>query len=218
MYSVAAYGKMVSDRGRMEPYARALEAVVRPGSTVLDIGTGTGVLALIACRLGAARVYAVEPDPAIEIARENGGTRVELRRRLSSRAALADGPAEDRSAEGAATLALSRERSVTVARLEGEVDLAVVADLAPARAAAVRDSDRGLVLDLDRVCYLDSAGLHLLHDASRTLAARGQALRVVVAPDAPVLRLLELVDIAQTVSLDASVQAAVDALAPPPLL
>jgi protein arginine N-methyltransferase 1 len=93
MYSVAAYGKMVSDRGRMEPYARALKAVVRPGCTVLDIGTGTGVLALIACRLGAARVYAVEPDPAIEIARENAAAngfadRVHFFKELSTRVTL----------------------------------------------------------------------------------------------------------------------------------
>ncbi len=82
----------------------------------------------------------------------------------------------------------------------------------------MRDSDCGLVLDLGGVDYLDSAGLHLLHDAARTLGARGQALRIAVAPGAAVLRLLELVDIAQTVPVDASVGAAVEALTPPPLL
>jgi len=40
----------------------------------------------------------------------------------------------------------------------------------------------------------------------------------VVAPDAGVARLLELVDIEQTVPLDASVATAVAALAPQPLL
>ncbi|HYW09486.1 MAG TPA: 50S ribosomal protein L11 methyltransferase [Longimicrobium sp.] len=93
MYSVAAYGKMIADRGRMEPYVRALEAVVFPGATVLDIGTGTGILALVACRLGASRVYAVEPDPAIEIARENAAVngyadRIRFFRELSTRVRL----------------------------------------------------------------------------------------------------------------------------------
>ncbi|MGH2941691.1 MAG: STAS domain-containing protein, partial [Solirubrobacteraceae bacterium] len=83
--------------------------------------------------------------------------------------------------------------------------------------AAARDGDRGLVLDLNGVEYLDSAGLHLLHDAARTLNARGQALRIAVAPDARVVRLLELVDIEQMVPLDASVATAVDALVPRPL-
>ena len=74
------------------------------------------------------------------------------------------------------------------------------------------------MLDLNGVGYLDSAGLHLLHDTSRSLAARGQSLRVVVARDAEVARLLEIVDLEQTVPVDASVADAVDALASPPLL
>jgi type I protein arginine methyltransferase len=47
-----------------------LRAVIRPGSIVLDIGTGCGLFALLACRHGAARVYAVETEPSISIARE----------------------------------------------------------------------------------------------------------------------------------------------------
>jgi anti-anti-sigma factor len=98
------------------------------------------------------------------------------------------------------------------------VDLARIAALGRTLAAAVPDGDRGLVLDLDGVDYLDSAGLHLLHDASRMLGARGQALRIAVAPDAAVVRLLDLVDIEQIVPVDASVEDAVEALTPPPLL
>ncbi|HWI08111.1 MAG TPA: SpoIIE family protein phosphatase [Solirubrobacteraceae bacterium] len=150
------------------------------------------------------------------------GTHVELRRQIASRAALvaaAGNGGEQRSpGRGAATLAFARERGVPVARLQGEVDLASVADLGRALAGEVRDADRGLVLDLDGVDYLDSAGLHLLHDAARSLGARGQTLRVAVAPDAEVVRLLELVDVEQSVPVDPSVQAAVDALVPPPPL
>lgn len=157
----------------------------------------------------------------LDIAGGADGTRVELRRRLSSRAASAavrddDGDGEARAAS--ATLSFRRERGVPVARLAGEVDLAVIAGLGRALSAEVHGRDRGLVLDLDGVDYLDSAGLHLLHDAARTLAARGQTLRVAVPPGAAVVRLLELVDIEQSVPLDPSVQAAVEALVPPPLL
>lgn len=82
-YSVVGYGRMLADRTRMDAYLRALEATVRPGSVVLDIGTGTGVFALAACRLGARRVYAVDPADAIrtarQVARDNGfGDRIEL--------------------------------------------------------------------------------------------------------------------------------------------
>ncbi|MBW7883497.1 MAG: 50S ribosomal protein L11 methyltransferase [Caldilineaceae bacterium] len=50
----------------------ALEELVQPGDTVLDLGTGSGVLAIVACKLGAAHVFATDIDPlAVEIAREN---------------------------------------------------------------------------------------------------------------------------------------------------
>src|SRR3954463_12958845 len=70
MYSLRDYGEMVADELRTQSYARALQRCVRPGSVVLDIGTGTGILALLACRYGARRVFAVEPSESIEVARE----------------------------------------------------------------------------------------------------------------------------------------------------
>lgn len=70
MYSVLQYGHMIADRVRMEAYVEALRRAVRPGDRVLDVGCGTGIFALLACRFGAGRVIAVEPAPAIETARE----------------------------------------------------------------------------------------------------------------------------------------------------
>jgi protein arginine N-methyltransferase 1 len=70
MYTLHDYARMIADEGRTGPYVRALEAVVRPGSVVADIGTGTGIFALAACRLGASRVYAMDTNDAIEVARE----------------------------------------------------------------------------------------------------------------------------------------------------
>jgi ribosomal protein L11 methyltransferase len=50
----------------------ALERHVRPASVVLDVGTGSGILAQVAELLGAARVYACDNDPiAVEVARNN---------------------------------------------------------------------------------------------------------------------------------------------------
>jgi type I protein arginine methyltransferase len=70
MYSLLAYGEMMRDRVRMDAYATALRRAVAPGAVVADIGTGTGVLALLACRYGARRVYAIEASEAIEAARD----------------------------------------------------------------------------------------------------------------------------------------------------
>ncbi|MCB0063705.1 MAG: 50S ribosomal protein L11 methyltransferase [Caldilineaceae bacterium] len=50
----------------------ALEELVQPGDVVLDLGTGSGVLAFVATKLGAAAVLGTDIDPlAIRVAREN---------------------------------------------------------------------------------------------------------------------------------------------------
>lgn len=70
MYHLMDYGTMIADSIRIEAYARALKQNIEPGRVVMDIGTGTGVFALLACKYGAKRVYAVEPDHIIQVARE----------------------------------------------------------------------------------------------------------------------------------------------------
>jgi protein arginine N-methyltransferase 1 len=76
MYSVADYGRMAGDGFRMDAYTRAIAQAVRPGSVVLDLGAGTGIMSLLAVRQGARRVHAVDPNPAVwlaaELAGENG--------------------------------------------------------------------------------------------------------------------------------------------------
>lgn len=50
----------------------ALEDHVRPGDAVLDVGTGSGVLAIVAHKLGAKTILATDIDPiAIDVAQEN---------------------------------------------------------------------------------------------------------------------------------------------------
>jgi len=83
-------GEHASTRGVL----RLLEPTVEPGATVLDFGTGSGILAIAAVRLGAAAVLAVESDAdALVNARENlaansVGSRVRLQHALVNRAFL----------------------------------------------------------------------------------------------------------------------------------
>ena len=50
----------------------ALEDIVKPGMAVLDVGTGSGILAITAAKLGASRVVALDIDPqAVRAARQN---------------------------------------------------------------------------------------------------------------------------------------------------
>jgi len=51
---------LLGDRIRMRAFRAAIDEVVQPGMTVLDLGTGTGILAEWALRKGAARVYGLE--------------------------------------------------------------------------------------------------------------------------------------------------------------
>ena len=70
MYSLGAYGSMIADRVRAGAYAEALRKTVRKGSVVVELGTGPGVFAVLACQLGASKVYAIEPAEIIQVARE----------------------------------------------------------------------------------------------------------------------------------------------------
>lgn len=51
---------------------RLLDTAVRPGADIADVGTGSGILAIAAARLGAGRVLAADDDPlACAAARDN---------------------------------------------------------------------------------------------------------------------------------------------------
>jgi precorrin-6B methylase 2 len=62
------HARMLHDERRTGDYVAALAQAVRPGDVVLDIGTGSGVLAIAAARAGARRVYAVEASDIAEVA------------------------------------------------------------------------------------------------------------------------------------------------------
>jgi protein arginine N-methyltransferase 1 len=67
---VFSFGQMILDETRMEAYTKALRLAIQPGCSVVDIGTGTGIFALLACQYGAGRVYAIEPNDSIALAEE----------------------------------------------------------------------------------------------------------------------------------------------------
>ncbi len=68
---------MMNDEGRNDAYEQAIRRAVTPGCTVLEIGTGAGLLAMMAARAGAGHVYTCEvvrpvADKAEEIIWANG--------------------------------------------------------------------------------------------------------------------------------------------------
>ncbi|MFM7426030.1 MAG: methyltransferase domain-containing protein [Elainella sp.] len=67
---VQDHQSMVFDAQRNQAYAAAMAAVITPESIVLDLGAGLGIHGLLAARLGAKRVYLVEPEDVIAVAAE----------------------------------------------------------------------------------------------------------------------------------------------------
>jgi len=67
---------LLNDRVRTKSFIKAIRKTVKKGDIVLDIGTGTGLLAIAAAKYGAKHVYAMESSSIADIAklniRENG--------------------------------------------------------------------------------------------------------------------------------------------------
>ena len=70
MYFLDEFGDMIADKARFGAYADAIQRVVRPGDVVVDLGCGPGIFALLACRAGARRVYAIDGGEVIHFARQ----------------------------------------------------------------------------------------------------------------------------------------------------
>ncbi|HLL54311.1 MAG TPA: methyltransferase domain-containing protein [Myxococcaceae bacterium] len=64
-WNVESHVLMLDDQLRMAAYSAAIAETVKPGDVVLDLGTGTGILGLLALRNGASRVYGVDLNPDI---------------------------------------------------------------------------------------------------------------------------------------------------------
>lgn len=63
--SIDLVGQCLIDEVRTNAFAKAIKKVIKKEHVVIDIGTGSGIMALFAARSGAKNVYAVEFDPCI---------------------------------------------------------------------------------------------------------------------------------------------------------
>ncbi|MCO4770696.1 MAG: 50S ribosomal protein L11 methyltransferase [Deltaproteobacteria bacterium] len=60
---------MLMDEARMEALEAMVAELVQPGDVVVDVGTGTGILAVLAKRAGASRVYGIDASPIVRLSR-----------------------------------------------------------------------------------------------------------------------------------------------------
>ena len=107
---------------------------------------------------------------------------------------------------------------VVVARLEGEIDLSNATELGGVIADRVPNEALGLVIDLTKVGYVDSAGIHVLFDLRARLRNRGQEIALVVPPGAEIFEALRIAYLPGVVGVFDSLDSATDSIAdkPPP--
>jgi anti-sigma B factor antagonist len=112
--------------------------------------------------------------------------------------AASDGPDLDE----VLTVLVRHEPDYVLVTVAGEVDFASAAGLRE-QLFTLAPAGRPLVADLDRVSFIDAAGLGVLAGAARQAAAQGTSLQVVCARRR-VRRLFSLTQLDQTVPVAAS--------------
>jgi ribosomal protein L11 methyltransferase len=132
---------------------RLMQHVPLPGARVLDVGTGSGVLALAAWRLGAAEVIAIDRDPdALAAASQN----------------------VDRNGRGSALTLAEADFDRAADRFAGRFDV-VLANLTGD--ALVRQA-RGLARAVAGLGHLVASGFHADETASVTAACQAAGFEV----------------------------------------
>ena len=81
---------------------------------------------------------------------------------------------------------------VAVVALAGELDLTNAGEL-ERRLADIAQGGSGLVLDLNRVLFLDSAALHVLFRVARQFEHESKRFAIILQPTALIARTLEIV-------------------------
>ena len=100
-----------------------------------------------------------------------------------------------------------------LAVLRGEIDMSNADGIGAAISRQISNDALGMVLDLTRVEYLDSAALHMLFELRRHLATRGQAMRLVVPPGAAIAPALQIMDVPRAIGVEETPEAALESLA-----
>jgi anti-sigma B factor antagonist len=95
-----------------------------------------------------------------------------------------------------AEIAVERRGGTLVAHLGGEIDMTNAGHVRDQLLDSVPNDALMLVIDLQECRYLDSAGIEVLFDLARRLGRRRQQLRLVVPPQSPLTRVLELTEVA----------------------
>jgi anti-sigma B factor antagonist len=110
------------------------------------------------------------------------------------------------------SFAVRRERGVVIAEVTGDLDISTVGGLRE-RLLGLAGTGQPLIVDLNRVSFIDSAGLGVLVAVFRRAAQRGGSLHAVCSR-APTRKLLWMTGVDRRIPLTATVDEALMLLAP----
>ena len=102
--------------------------------------------------------------------------------------------------------------NAVVAHVTGEIDMSNAEELGATVIAATPNEAQGVVLDLSRVEYLDSAGIYVIYGMRASLQTRGQSLILVIPPGSPVHDALRLAGAERPGEVSEAVEEALRAL------
>ena len=95
----------------------------------------------------------------------------------------------------------AQEGEAIVARVAGEIDSVTSGELRDGLSRRLTNTAPGLILDLSEATYVDSAGIEFLFDLAQRLRTRGQYLRLVVPPGAPMRRVFDLCGVESVIDM-----------------
>ena len=96
---------------------------------------------------------------------------------------------------------MDADHGVVTASLAGEIDLSNASRLLATITHEVPNEAVGLIMDLSEVGYMDSSGLRMLLELAKRLGWRDQTMRVVVADDARIRRIMSLSGVEPVLSI-----------------
>ncbi len=97
-----------------------------------------------------------------------------------------------------AKIAVEVNGATVVADIVGEIDPSNARDVGRQITEAVPNDALTVVVDLSGVSFLDSSGIQMLFELAERLTGRQQQLRLVVPPNCPARRVLEIVAFGDT--------------------
>jgi anti-anti-sigma factor len=105
-----------------------------------------------------------------------------------------------------------REDETVVAILTGEIDMSNATSVRQQIAESVTPDDDAVIIDMSKLSFIDSAGLHAMIELGTVLDERRQKLLLCLPPKSTIRRAIEIIGLPHAVSVYSDRNEAMDAV------